>query len=351
MFYAQSQWLLFFFIYCFLGWVWESCYVSVRKREWINRGFLHGPILPIYGFGAIIILWLTLPVQYSLILIFLFGMIGATLLEYATGFVMERLFHVRYWDYSNCRFNVNGYICLFATLGWGVFSILLVKVLHPPIERIVLQIPIYLSDPISLVCVIIFIVDTTKSVQSALDLKDLLSKLTESNHALSSVEAGLEAAISSLTNGSRKFYTHILEMNTEIQKARTQYELKRAAAQESSRAFLLEKLRERRNKKSHLLSLLNEKAAAAIAEINELMEHSSLPQEQKHLSSLLVQIQSFQAQIKKFEVDMTARKNKEYEQAVKLIRRNPGASSTRFRESLMELKRLAEKQIKDQKHK
>ena len=257
MFYAQSQWLLFFFIYCFLGWVWESCYVSVRKREWINRGFLHGPILPIYGFGAIIILWLTLPVQYSLILIFLFGMIGATLLEYATGFVMERLFHVRYWDYSNCRFNVNGYICLFATLGWGVFSILLVKVLHPPIERIVLHIPIYLSDPISLVCVIIFIVDTTKSVQSALDLKDLLSKLTESNHALSSVEAGLEAAISSLTNGSRKFYTHILEMNTEIQKARTQYELKRAAAQESSRAFLLEKLRERRNKKSHLLSLLS----------------------------------------------------------------------------------------------
>ncbi|WP_278730433.1 hypothetical protein, partial [Anaerotruncus colihominis] len=185
----------------------------------------------------------------------------------------------------------------------------------------------------------------------ALDLKDLLSKLTESNHALSSVEAGLEAAISSLTNGSRKFHTHILEMNTEIQKARTQYELKRAAAQESSRAFLLEKLRERRNKKSHLLSLLSEKAAAAIAEINELMEHSSLPQEQKHLSSLLVQIQSFQAQIKKFEVDMTARKNKEYEQAVKLIRRNPGASSTRFRESLMELKRLAEKQIKDQKHK
>ena len=142
MFYAQSQWLLFFFIYCFWGWVWESCYVSVRKREWINRGFLYGPILPIYGFGAIIILWLTLPVQYSLILIFLFGMIGATLLEYATGFVMERLFHVRYWDYSNCRFNVNGYICLFATLGWGVFSILLVKVLHPPIERIVLQIPI-----------------------------------------------------------------------------------------------------------------------------------------------------------------------------------------------------------------
>ena len=69
------------------------------------------------------------------------------------------------------------------------------------------------------------------------------------------------------------------------------------------------------------------------------------------MSSLLVQIQSFQAQIKKFEVDMTARKNKEYEQAVKLIRRNPGASSTRFRESLMELKRLAEKQIKDQKHK
>ena len=68
--YTQSQWILFFFFYCFLGWLWESGYVSVKKREWINRGFLRGPLLPIYGFGAISILWLTLPVREHLGLVF-----------------------------------------------------------------------------------------------------------------------------------------------------------------------------------------------------------------------------------------------------------------------------------------
>ena len=98
--YTLGQWLLFFFLYCFLGWVWESCYVSARQRRWVNRGFLHGPLLPIYGFGAVIILWATLPVRGSLPLIFLLGMLAATALEYVTGAAMEALFKVRYWDYS-----------------------------------------------------------------------------------------------------------------------------------------------------------------------------------------------------------------------------------------------------------
>ena len=108
--YTLGQWLLFFFLYCFLGWVWESCYVSARQRRWVNRGFLHGPLLPIYGFGAVIILWATLPVRGSLPLIFLLGMLAATALEYVTGAAMEALFKVRYWDYSKQPCNLHGYI-------------------------------------------------------------------------------------------------------------------------------------------------------------------------------------------------------------------------------------------------
>lgn len=74
--YGQSEWSLFFFTYSVLGWVWESLYVSAKKRQWINRGFLYGPWLPIYGFGAIIILFLTLPVREKIIWIFLLGMTG-----------------------------------------------------------------------------------------------------------------------------------------------------------------------------------------------------------------------------------------------------------------------------------
>jgi uncharacterized membrane protein len=91
-FYTATQWVLLFFFYCFLGWVWESCYVFPLPAAVVNRGFLSGPLLPIYGSGAIIILFVTLPVEDSLPLIFLCGTAAATALEYVTGAVMERLF-------------------------------------------------------------------------------------------------------------------------------------------------------------------------------------------------------------------------------------------------------------------
>ena len=104
--YTTGQWVLLFFFYCFCGWVWESCYVSLCQRHWVNRGFLHGPLLPIYGSGAILILLATIPVAEDLRLVWLFGMLAATALEYVTGDVMERIFKVRYWDYSNQKFQI-----------------------------------------------------------------------------------------------------------------------------------------------------------------------------------------------------------------------------------------------------
>ena len=182
--YTLGQWLLFFFLYCFLGWVWESCYVSARQRRWVNRGFLHGPLLPIYGFGAVIILWATLPVRGSLPLIFLLGMLAATALEYVTGAAMEALFKVRYWDYSGKPFNLNGHICLTCSLAWGAFSVLLVKVLHPPFEDLVLRLPAFLADALACVLTVYFTADTVRSFQAAMDLREVLTRLTEENEDL-----------------------------------------------------------------------------------------------------------------------------------------------------------------------
>ena len=117
--YTTGQWVLLFFFYCFCGWVWESCYVSSCQRRWVNRGFLHGPLLPIYGSGAIMILFVTLPAERFPALVWLLGLLAATALEYVTGAVMERLFRVRYWDYSKHRFNLNGHICLSSSIAWG----------------------------------------------------------------------------------------------------------------------------------------------------------------------------------------------------------------------------------------
>ena len=83
--YSVFEWISFFMIYCFLGWMFESLYVSWECKKWVNRGFLNGPFLPIYGFGAIIMLFVDLPVKNNIILIFLFGMMAATILEYITG--------------------------------------------------------------------------------------------------------------------------------------------------------------------------------------------------------------------------------------------------------------------------
>lgn len=192
--YHLTQWVLFFFIYSFIGWVWECCFVSVRKRRWVNRGFMYEPMLPIYGFGALAVLISTIRVRDSIPLIFLFGMVGATLLEYVTGAVMERLFNVKYWDYSNQKFNLNGYICLTSSLGWGLFSVLLVKFVHVPIEGAVLKIPTIIAEGIAFVLTVAAAVDVTQSFNDAMDLKRILAQLEESKKQIRKIQEKLKVA-------------------------------------------------------------------------------------------------------------------------------------------------------------
>lgn len=192
--YHLTQWVLFFFIYSFIGWVWECCFVSVRKRRWVNRGFMYGPMLPIYGFGALAVLISTIRVRDSIPLIFLFGMVGATLLEYVTGAVMERLFNVKYWDYSNQKFNLNGHICLTSSLGWGLFSVLLVKFVHVPIEGAVLKIPTIIAEGIAFVLTVAAAVDVTQSFNDAMDLKRILAQLEESKKQIRKIQEKLKVA-------------------------------------------------------------------------------------------------------------------------------------------------------------
>lgn len=191
--YTWYQWLLFFFIYCFLGWIIESTYVSVRSRHFINRGFLRLPLLPLYGSGAIIMLWFTLPVKGNLALVFLFGMVGASALEYATGFAMERLFKMKYWDYSGNPFNLNGYICLGTSLAWGVLTIVLTELVHKPIEQLVLDLTPFLCGTAAVLTSILFTADAVRSTKEALDLSKVLESMTKLRAELE--EAQLQMAL------------------------------------------------------------------------------------------------------------------------------------------------------------
>lgn len=186
--YSWYQWLTFFFIYCFFGWIFESTYVSLKKRQFVNRGFLRLPLLPLYGTGAVMMLWVSLPVKDNLFLVYVSGVVAATVLEYVTGWGMERLFKMKYWDYSNQRFNVKGYICLSSSIAWGFLTILLTEVIHRPIERYVLGLPLM----VNLVCVIVvsllFAADTAESVKAALDLAKVLDAMTNMRAELDDIQ-------------------------------------------------------------------------------------------------------------------------------------------------------------------
>ena len=96
--YSVGQWMMVFYLYSLAGWLWEVALCLVKERRFVNRGFLTGPILPIYGFGALSILLCCVPVQQNALLVALVGTAVASAVEYVTGWAMEALFHVRYWD-------------------------------------------------------------------------------------------------------------------------------------------------------------------------------------------------------------------------------------------------------------
>lgn len=193
--YNIAQWFIFFVIYCFAGWCWETSYVSIREKKLTNRGFLAGPYIPIYGSGAIIILFFTLPVKNNLILVFIIGMIAASLLEYFTGAVMEAIFKVKYWDYSNDFLNINGYICLKASVTWGVFSVLMIKFVHKPVEKLVLSLSQTFVWVMAVILVVVMATDTVISVKTAINLKIILERITEHNDEIRRLQKRLDVLI------------------------------------------------------------------------------------------------------------------------------------------------------------
>ncbi len=202
--YTSSQWAMFFYIYCFVGWVWESAYVSVLSRKPVNRGFLKGPFLPIYGSGAVCILIVTIPFQDNLLLMCIVGMFSATVLEYVTGAVMERLFRVRYWDYSDKLLNINGYICLASVLCWGAMTWLLVEVVHPYVARAVLSVEEKYITGIVLLITPCISADFASSFHAAIRLRDILMQSERVKEELGRLTARKEELEQSLLNAGGK---------------------------------------------------------------------------------------------------------------------------------------------------
>ena len=146
---------LWFMIFSLFGWIYECIFCTIKNGHWENRGFLFGPICPIYGVGAVSVIALfgllfrtdePLPLWE----VFVISMIGSAILEYATSFLLEKIFHAIWWDYSNIPLNINGRICLPASLGFGVLGVLIYRFVLPVVMRLAGHIPDIVSDPIAL---------------------------------------------------------------------------------------------------------------------------------------------------------------------------------------------------------
>lgn len=133
--------VFFFIIYAFIGWVLETVYASIEDKHFVNRGFLSGPFCPIYGFGAVLLIVALHPVINNLFLLFIGAVVLTSVLEYLTGWVLEKAFDHKWWDYSNRRFNLQGRICLRFSLYWGVIAVAMLKLLHPEVIKFVQKIP------------------------------------------------------------------------------------------------------------------------------------------------------------------------------------------------------------------
>lgn len=215
------------------------------------------------------------------------------MLEFFTGMVMESLFHVRYWDYSHLKFNVKGYICPVASLCWGVFSIMMVKVVHIPIEEVILKIPMAIADGLAFVLTVVAAVDFTQSFNEAMDMKKMLAQLDETKVQIRKLQERIREASEDMSEKLRTAAGEVPE------------KLRSAAAGNRSEKFrtaagdVPEKLR---------------------LELAELKENAA-----KELQKIL------------------SRSDETHAGAMKQLRRNPTAASSRFKDVLEELKKYTEK--------
>jgi len=176
-----------FLIYSFLGWCMEVCFIAVTKGQVVNRGFLNGPVCPIYGVGMIGVLVLLTPISDSVPMLFFGGMVLCSAVELAGGWLLEKVFDTRWWDYSGKPFNLGGYICLSFSLMWGMAVTFAVRLIHPAILSLVEHVPHTLGIVLLWVLYALFLADLTVTLITIVGIKRRLRELdrvAETLHAL-----------------------------------------------------------------------------------------------------------------------------------------------------------------------
>ena len=222
--FSLYQVFAYFLIYSCLGWCLEVIYAAVTTGQLINRGFLNGPVCPIYGFGMVIVLFALTPLSHSLLLLYLGGVILPSALELVGGWALYKLYHTRWWDYSDYPFNIGGYICLEFSLLWGVGTLIVMKLVHPIIADAVALTPPLVGLVLMFLLYAIYAADTIATAFAASDLArdlDALEKVADSMHAVSDAMTELLG-------------TNAMAMDQKMDESRLQFKLAAAEARDNA---------------------------------------------------------------------------------------------------------------------
>ncbi|MBS5788084.1 MAG: putative ABC transporter permease [Clostridioides difficile] len=231
----MSRYILYFFLYSFLGWLCESIYCSVGNKKVINRGFLNGPICPIYGFGAMLVIFLIEGFKDNIFILFLFGMLITSILEYISGYILETLFHTKWWDYSKRKFNIKGRVCLKNAIYFGIMSVVLMKIIHPFIIDIVDDFSPKATIIISVIAILTTSLDMliTLMTMNKLSLKlqwldEIIEDLSKINIKLEKFdEEEIKKAIAEIRNREGHIQIKFREIYRKIEDVRNQSVLQR----------------------------------------------------------------------------------------------------------------------------
>lgn len=174
-----ATWFLWFIIYSFIGWAYESILCSVAGRKVVNRGFLNGPVCPIYGTGAVAVVYVLSPLADRPVLLFFASAILTTALEYFTSWLMEVLFHARWWDYSQRFLNIHGRVCLRGFVAFGAMSVLVVRYVHPWVSSLTARLSPHATLILAAVLALLFAADLAATLVTVLGLDKRLRAARE----------------------------------------------------------------------------------------------------------------------------------------------------------------------------
>ena len=210
---------MIFIICSFFGYFMEVFWVYLGTKKLVNRGFLCGPIIPIYGFGAILILFCLIRYYNDPIVVFVFGMIITSALEYFVSFLMEKIFHNKWWDYSNDKYNINGRICLRNSFAFGVLSLVIIYLVTPLFAIIFGLFSFKFWSITALILFIITLLDTIYSVYIAYNLRNRIIIVEElKNEKLAMIPIIFEKKLKELTSEFKAFPNRLLKAFPNIER-------------------------------------------------------------------------------------------------------------------------------------